>query len=249
LPSESDTGQTPEGIPLPNIRERVLPVLERQGEELERSIEYFKNQYKKDLVHRMVLSGGGVGLKGLDRFLNRHFDIALEHCNVLLKSQGGPANRNRDATDPIGPALTVAAGLALGRCGKINVLPEEWRASFKKKLLKNVPVMVLALLLAVFGGMSVHLRQTRDAVRDQVSFQKAELAREKLKMEFLKKPVHLLASLKKENRQLQEEMESLQPGGPRMLAFFPPMLDELSHIVPSNVSLSEITFSVSQKGK
>jgi Tfp pilus assembly PilM family ATPase len=78
--AEDADGKTEEGIALSLVREKLEVNFTKQITEMDRSIEYFKNQYRKDTVDRLILSGGGVGLSGLYNFLKENLDLEIERC-------------------------------------------------------------------------------------------------------------------------------------------------------------------------
>jgi len=145
FPAEDNNGKTEEGVPLSLLRERFEPILVKQVTELDRSIEYFKNQYRKNSVDRLILSGGGVGLSGMYRFLKENLDLEIDRCNVFMQAAVQDDSLSKEKMKLYGPSLTVAAGLALGKCDKINILPEKYRPSFKKTLIKLLPLYMVTV--------------------------------------------------------------------------------------------------------
>ncbi|MBI4383006.1 MAG: pilus assembly protein PilM [Nitrospinae bacterium] len=242
LPPENADGKTQEGIPLREIRERMLPVLSKQMEELHRSVDYFRNQYKRDSVHRMILSGGAVGLSGLYKLFSEHLGVEIERCNVLLQSAKPVSGVSDKDTKLLGTSLTTAAGLALGKCDKINLLPEEYRFSLKKTLVQlapwsAVPIFILALLTA-----SVQMRGTVKTQDLLIAQKNAELAQLQQQVVESRKPTLKLADLKKEKESLENEKKMLPAVSGRSVDV-PEVLLELARLVPGNTSLSQIAFA------
>ncbi len=157
-PAEDNIGKTEEEIPLKLLREQLNPILIKQVTEIDRSIEYFKNQYRKDSVDRLILSGGGVGLSGMYKFLKENLELEIDRCNVFMQADVLDDSVSKEKMKLYGPSLTVAAGLALGKCDKINILPEKYRPSFKKLLIKLAPLAAVFVLFAALYGYSSHLR-------------------------------------------------------------------------------------------
>jgi len=240
LPAEDSRDKTQEGIPLAQIRERVLPVVARQAEEFQRSLDYFRNQYKVTAVHRMILSGGAVSLKGLYQFLAQNMDIAIDRCNALMQST--PPLTAVDTADVklLGPSLTTAAGLAIGRCDKINVLPEEFRYSLKKTLIKWAPFSALPLLLVTLLVFSIVYRGSIET-KQQLLKEKQNISRElQAKVVAGRVPLEDLSQLKNLKQQLEKEKSQLpRVANPVDLRH---VLDELSRLTPANTSLSKLSY-------
>lgn len=246
LPPENADGETQEGIPLLEIRERILPVLVKQMEELHRSLEYFKNQYKKDNVHRMILSGGAVGLSGLYKLFSENLGVGIERCNVFMQGKTRLADVADKEVKLLGPSLTAAAGLAVGRCEKINVLPEEYRGSLKKTLIQLapwslIPVFILALLI-----VSVSLRGNIRSQNEKIKAQDAELVQSQQKALDSQAPGKKLAQLKQEKGDLEKEL-SLLPGMSGNHVDIPELLRELARLAPPNVSFSEVDYAAGDR--
>jgi type IV pilus assembly protein PilM len=241
LPAENALDKTPEGIPLKEIRARVLPIVTKQTEEFHRSLEYFKNQYKKDKVHRMIMSGGGVSLKGLYQFLASHLDVEIERCNALLQSSVPVKNVPQDTVKLLGPSLTTAAGLALGRCDKINVLPEEFRYSLRKTLIAWAPLLPLPLVLIGMLLFSQSLRADVAAKTKQLEENQRKLEILQSQLPEAQLPLQQLEQIKKAVAQLQKEKSDLpEAGNPVDLQA---VLDELAKAIPQNAAFAKIAYT------
>jgi len=242
FPGENNKGSTEEGIPLKQIRERFEPILEKQVTEMDRSIEYFKNQYRKDSVDRLILSGGGVGLSGLYQFLKQNLDLEIDRCNVFMQAEVQDDSLSKEKMKLFGPSLTVAAGLALGKCDKINVIPEKYRPSLKKTLNKLAPLAAVLVLFAALYGYSSHLR-------DKVSNQKALLNDQRVGLEKLQTqapelqvPIKQLKGFKETKTALTKEKKQL-PGSASFPFDFDLVFSELSLLIPNNTSISKIVYA------
>ncbi len=242
LPPENADGKTQEGIPLREIRERMLPVLSKQMEELTRSVDYFKNQYKKDTVHRMILSGGAVGLSGLYKLFSEHLGVEIERCNVLLQSAKPVSGVSDKDTKLLGTSLTTAAGLALGKCDKINLLPEEFRFSLKKSLIQFAPWSAIPIFILALLTTSVQMRGTVKSQNLLIAQRNAELTQLQQQVAESQKPALKLAGLRKEKESLENEKKAL-PGVSDQPVDVPDVLLELARLIPGNTSLSQIAFT------
>lgn len=241
FPAENHDGKTEEGIPLELIRERLEPVLFKQVTEIDRSIEYFKNQYRKGSVDRLILSGGGVGLSGLYKFLKEHLDLEIDRCNVFMQASVQDDSISKENMKLYGPSLTVAAGLALGKCDKINVLPEIYRPSLKKTLVKLAPLAAVFILFAALYGYSSFLRHTVTEKTRLLNDQKIKLAKLQTQAPELQKPIQELEELKNTKAELLEEKDQL-PGIAPFPFNFRKVLSEFTLLIPSNAALSDIIY-------
>lgn len=247
LPPEDSPDKNQEGIPLTQIRDRVLPLVTRQTEEVQRSVDYFKNRYKVDTVHRIILSGGAVSLKGLYQFLASNVDITIDRCNALMQSSPPLKSVSTEDVKLLGPSLTTAAGLAIGRCDKINVLPEEFRYSLKKTLIKWAPFSALPILLIAMLVFSISYRGSI-ATKQKLLQEKQKISQAlQVKVVAAKTLREDLDQLKALQRQLQKEKSQL----PRVSnpVDLHRVLSELSRLTPSNTSLSKLSYIVKNAGR
>ncbi|HIJ50733.1 MAG TPA: pilus assembly protein PilM [Nitrospinae bacterium] len=242
FPAEDADGKTEEGIALSLIREKLETILTKQITEMDRSIEYFKNQYRKDSVDRLILSGGGVGLSGIYQFLKENLDLEIDRCNPFFQADIEDESISKENMKLYGPSLTAAAGLALGQCDKINILPEKYRPSLKKTLAKLAPVAAVLLIGGLLYGYSSNLRQEVITKKTALQDQKISLAKLQIQAPLLDKPIKDLKSLKEAQARLRREKRSI-PGAIPSPFKFDEIFSELALLVPGNTSLSEMTFS------
>lgn len=244
FPAEDAKGKTEEDIPLSLVREKLEPILEKQVTEMDRSIEYFKNQYRKDSVDRLILSGGGVGLSGLYQYLKENLDLEIDRCNPFFQADSEDESISKENMKLYGPSLTAAAGLALGQCDKINILPDKYRPSLKKLLAKLAPVAAVFLIGAMLYSYSTNLRQEVVTHQAALSTQQIELAKLQIQVPELEKPAKELKALEKAKKELNIEMRSI-PGATPFPFKFQEIYSEIGLVVQENTSISEIFFSAS----
>jgi len=241
FPAEDADGKTEEGIALSLIREKLETILTKQITEMDRSIEYFKNQYRKDSVDRLILSGGGVGLSGIYQFLKENLDLEIDRCNPFFQADTEDESIPKENMKLYGPSLTAAAGLALGQCDKINILPEKYRPSLKKTLAKLAPVAAVLLIGGLLYGYSSNLRQEVITKNAALQDQKISLAKLQIQAPLLDKPIKDLKALKQTRKDLQKEKRSL-PGANPIPFKFDNIYSELALIVQDNTSISKMAF-------
>lgn len=241
FPAEDSDGKTEEGLPLKVVRERMEPILVKQATEMDRSIEYFKNQYRKDTVHRLILSGGGVGLRGLYLFLKENLNLEIDRCNVFFQAEVQDDSISKENMKLYGPSLTVAAGLALGQCDKINILPEKYRPSLKKTLTKLAPLAAVLVLFAALFGYSSSLRTEVSNKKALLDEQKITLAKLQVQAPEREKPIQQLKGLKKTKQALRKEKRQL-PGSSPFPFDFDQVFSELSRLISDDTSIAKFTY-------
>jgi type IV pilus assembly protein PilM len=248
FPAEDADGKTEEGIALSLIREKLEAILTKQLTEMDRSIEYFKNQYRKDSVDRLILSGGGVGLSGIYQFLKEHLDLEIDRCNPFFQADTEDASISKENMKLYGPSLTAAAGLALGQCDKINILPDKYRPTLKKTLAKLAPIAAVLLIVGSLYAYSSNLRQEVKTKTATLSNERIELAKLQIQLPLLDKPIKELKKLRKKRNKLKKEKKAL-PGSTSFPFKFYDVYTELALLVDNNTSLSEVTFEKQDGGK
>jgi type IV pilus assembly protein PilM len=242
FPAENNDGKTEEEIPLKLIRDRFEPILVKQVTEMDRSIEYFKNQYRKDSVDRLILSGGGVGLSGMYQFLKENLDLEIDRCNAFMQAEVQDDSISKEKMKLFGPSLTVAAGLALGKCDKINVLPEKFRPSLKKTMVKLAPLAAIFVLFAALYGYSSYLRGEVSSKKALLNDKKVELAELQIQAPELEKPLQQLKGFKESRTALNKEKNQL-PGSSPFPFDFDLVFSEVALLIQSNTAIFKIVYA------
>ncbi len=241
LPEEGATGGTSEGITFEDLLDRMLPVLNKQAEELYRSVEYFKNLFKRDDISRLTISGGAGGLKGFYRFLSDMLELRIEQFNPLIQSTPPVAGITEEEAHMLGPSLTAATGLGIGTSAKINLLPEEFRPSIKKDLIKLARVAIVPLILT---GLVLYSGHIRGKVKDRQTVLQAsrqQLTQLQQTLQQLELPKQELARLETQKSLLQNKMGAM-PLGSEKGVDFPLIFEELARRMPGNASLEKVSF-------
>lgn len=241
LPEEGAAGGTSEGITFDELFDRMLPVLNKQAEELYRSVEYFKNMFKRDDISRLTVSGGAGGLKGFYRFLSEMLELRIEQFNPLLQSNPPVTGVSEEEAQMLGPSLTAATGLGIGACDKINLLPEEFRPSIKKDLIKLARVAIVPLILI---GLVLFTGQMRSKVKDretELQSARQQLSQLQQSLARLEAPKQELARLEAQKMRLQTKIGEMPLGSEKGIDF-PKIFKELARRMPSNASLEKVSY-------
>ncbi len=241
LPEEGAAGGTTERISYDELFDRILPVLNKQAEELYRSVEYFKNMFKRDDISRLTVSGGAGGLKGFYRFLSEMLELRIEQFNPLLQSSPPVTGISEEEAQMLGPSLTAATGLGISACDNINLLPEEFRPSIKKDLMKLARVAIVPLILI---GLVLFTGQMRGKVKDRqtvLQTSRQQLSQLQQSLSQLESPRQELARLEMQKKRLQEKIGEM-PLGSEKGVDFSRIFKELARRMPANASLEKVSF-------
>lgn len=95
------------------VCEAIIPNLVDLANEIRRSLDFYRRQHRNEEVDRIILSGGTAVMPGLDTFIANEVGI-----NAVLADPFSYLMVDTDELSPeylrdIGPAMTVAVGLAL----------------------------------------------------------------------------------------------------------------------------------------
>jgi len=186
IPREDSVEKTPEGIPLTQILEVMKPTLRRMLNEILRSFDYYKEQFREPKIAKVFLAGGSSKLKNLEEYLSTGLGAKVEVVNPL---QGLSVSlSNKDSMEDLreaSPRLTLALGLALGEAESLNLI----RA--KKPARKGIEVgnifeavkipsmgwaTAVVLILVFMLGYNFYLGRKQAYYRAEVESKKAILA-------------------------------------------------------------------------
>lgn len=148
IPKKDTTEVTDGGIPLVHIYEMMAPTLRRLQNEILRSFDYYKEEFREEKIDKIFLTGGGSSLKNLDEFLSNALGIKVETIdpteNLKIDQSSGI-----DPSDlkEVSPRLALAVGLALARSKKINFRKTKGkprRHNISKKFFENIKLDIPA---------------------------------------------------------------------------------------------------------
>jgi type IV pilus assembly protein PilM len=234
IPSVEDRGKTGEGIPISQLAVRIRPVLEKLETEISRSFDYYAFQFQGETITRLLLTGGGAQLKGIETFFSDRFDVRVGFLDPLapIVIQDSPVFSEVDAANRM--VLTVAMGLALPLTERFNLLPLDLQPHRKRWSVRApVAYAILGLLLLLPLGQYAYQSQR------SVSTLKRAVTLKKSKLEQYQYIFREHARLQAENSQLDARLArlpSLDLRVPRMAA----ALRLISQKIPADVALTNI---------
>ncbi len=178
IPPENSQEKTSEGIPLTQILEVMKPTLRRMLNEILRSFDYYKEQFREEKINRVFLAGGSSRLKNLEEYLSTGLGTKVEIVNPI--SGIGVDIKDKQAQErlaSLAPRLTLALGLALGETESLNLLhikkPEKKGVEIEK-IFAAVPVpnktwVAAAILIVVMAfGYNFYLGHKLSYFREQL---------------------------------------------------------------------------------
>lgn len=243
LGSEVEEGQLLEGIPLVQAQKRLEVVTDRLILEVERSLNYYKNQFKDYEIDKVFLTGGGSLLKGLAETLGKNFEIPIHTFQdagaLTLKKKINEELFLRNL-----PFLTNLLGLISHTRPLINLcsqstIPQVKRAS-PGRYLKPALVSLLPLGVIFFFG-SQYLTASR-----QVIHLRKELAGKQEQLARVGQPVEEISRLEQEEAGLNQVLAVL----PRIKLKKLPLKDlfrELPALLPSNMTVTRLQLTRSKE--
>ena len=109
-------GQDVEGIPLGNAIPIIRSVSEEIGNEIQKTLDFFKATTVDAPVQRVMMSGGSARVIEFSPYLTERFGCPVELMDPLRNVAKGK-ELNLDRLEDIGSSLAVAVGLALRTLG------------------------------------------------------------------------------------------------------------------------------------
>ncbi|MEE9122503.1 MAG: type IV pilus assembly protein PilM [Syntrophobacteria bacterium] len=240
IPSVEDRGKTGEGIPLSQLAVRIRPVLEKLETEISRSFDYYAFQFQGETITRLLLTGGGAQLQGIEAFFADRFDVRVGFLDPLapIVIEDSPVFSEVDAANRM--VLTVAVGLALPLTERFNLLPVDLQPHRKRWSVRApVAYAILGLLLLLpLGQYAYQSHRSVSTLKRAVTFKKSKF--EQYQYIFREHD-----RLQAENSQLDARLArlpSLDLRVPQMAA----ALRLISQKIPEDVALTNI--DVEEKG-
>jgi type IV pilus assembly protein PilM len=109
----SASEQSQEVVPQ-EVEQAIQSVTETVTGEISRSLDFFAATAAESRISRIVLTGGGSRISGLDAAFQAKTNIPVEHLNPLARVV--PSSRfDQQFLEEVGPSLGVSVGLALRR--------------------------------------------------------------------------------------------------------------------------------------
>ena len=226
-------GKTKEGIPLSQILEAMKPTLQKVLNEILRSFDYYKEQFRETKINKVYLTGGSAKLKNLANFLSAGLGTPVEIFDTLAGITIHPQLANVAVLKASSGQLAVAIGLAINQGETINFVRKRVEAKTRfeiKKIFEGIKLpeipnvaLVSTLILIVFltiaynfylefriGGLKMELISKQGILED---------------VKALKDRREILLKIKSEETQLRDT------------------LSKFTELLPTGVSLSSLSYN------
>lgn len=222
IPSQTNPNGAANGISLERMYVSIRPVLEKLVAEIDRSFEFYRQQFNGSTIEKVYICGGTAKLVNLREYLVSELRLQVEGLETLFD-----VSCNGDGKiDGVKPELTAAFGVTFEGRGI-----RSWRfpsiGDFRKKGLL-VPLAGVLGIVAAFG-MYWNLENRSKVLQMAVEKRRRQVGQ-------LEATMREIVSLRKRRDTLKKEL-SLYPARLLKQPPYPDLLMEISHLVPGNVSL------------
>jgi type IV pilus assembly protein PilM len=234
IPKADSTEKLPSGIPVKHLLTLQEPILARLLAEINRSIDYYRREFTVPGINRLLLCGGGAGLKNLQEYIETNVGIPTEVFDPFRTHN--LYRRDRPFSEGLGTRLVGVLGL-LFEAATVDLLPKELKSQRSRKSdIKKVialVVLVIPVLIAIYFILAF---QSGVKKRNVENYKKRLKALEVINADYY--------DLKEDISELETKQKSLSDivGAPSKLVS---ILRQLSFYIPSNIQLK--TFSLTKE--
>jgi len=109
--------QASEGHEPEEVQPSINAVSDAFGDELGRTLDFFKSSFKVDRLDRVLVSGGGSMIHGLMDMLSDRLRVSVDRFNPFQLVEIDGKTEDPMAVREIGGGATVVVGLALRQVG------------------------------------------------------------------------------------------------------------------------------------
>ncbi len=243
IPEESTADLTDDGLPLKQIYQVMRPTLRRFLNEIGRSFGYYKEQFSKTSIDRVILAGGSAKMKNLDVHLSSELGVNIEKIEELIKIDKGQQVQDQELMLRTLPHIAIAIGAALSQAKEMNFIgkavgfsgksagaagpvSEREGSALPKNFYAAAAISVAVFYLAALAAMNVSLNNTIRGYKNVLDEQKSLLAN----LKTLSEKQSILAKVEKQKVPIR------------------PALAELTNIMPKYSFLEAFSFSNASKG-
>jgi type IV pilus assembly protein PilM len=230
IPKEDSQDKTSEGIPLSQILEVMKPTLRRMLNEILRSFDYYKEQFREPKINKVYLAGGSSKLKNLEEYLTTGLGIKVEVANPLSGLNIELADKaSADELREVAPRLTLSLGLALGEAKRLNLVhvkkPAKKGVEFDKffeaiPIPSNVWTLAVVLILVIAVAQNVYLAKMVGHFRSELESKRAILT-----------DLRSLADRREIINKISMEETRVRD-----------ILEQLNLTIPSGITLTQLTY-------
>ena len=247
IPVKDSAEVTDTGVPLAHVYEMMAPTLRRLQNEILRSFDYYKEEFREEKIDNIFLTGGSSGLLHMDEYFSNALGIKVENLNPVENLRVDPSSRiDAGALKKVSIRLALAVGLALEQSEKINLLKVKVREkssqfqgfgsvdNILKKLNINIPAgthvsaasfnFVLALIVVIAIVYNVYLANMRDRYKNELASKQAIMT----DVNALNEKRAILQQITKEQTHLRET------------------LSQITRVLPAGVTFTHLSYDNSK---
>ena len=122
----------PAEVSMDELGNCVRQALDKLIREVERSIQYYKEQYSEAAIDHIVLSGGGALIKNIDTYFGSQLDAGVSILNPF-EAAGITGWEGHEDVGSIAPKMAMAVGLAIDEKSSLNFIPEKYKRAARKQ--------------------------------------------------------------------------------------------------------------------
>lgn len=237
IPDENTTEVTEEGLPLKQIYQVLRPTLRRFLNEINRSFNYYKEQFSKVSIDRVILSGENSKIKNLDLHLSSEIGVKIEKIEDLLKIEKGQTIKDLNEFLLSIPNIALAIGVALLQNKEMDFTSKGVSGNIlsgKIEIERLTPSKQTAIAIVGLIALSYILTLYLVTTNVENTIKKYE--------KLIKEQRLLLLNLKllKDKEETLSKIESQKN-------YLRPLIVEIANIMPTKVNLDTFTFNNSTK--
>ncbi len=241
IPEENTQDLTEDGLPLKQIYQVMRPTLRRFLNEVSRSFGYYKEQFSKVSIDRVILAGGASKMKNIDSHLSSELGISIEKIEGLIKVEKGPSVKDGDLLLQTIPHIAIAMGAALSQAKEMNFIGKSHahlghgekdgtkqlfsQIALPKNFYSAAVISAFVIYIAAVAAMNVSLNNRISSYRQLINEQKTLLANLKV----LSEKQMILSKIEKQKVPLR------------------PAIAELTNLLPKNAFLDILSYSNASK--
>jgi len=230
---QADSMQTlKDNLSASQVAGMVRPVLEKIVQESKRSLEYFRQLYRKEEISQVYLCGGGALSPGFERFFQERLRTPVKVFGIGGRIKLHRSIKSNEEIETVFPRLARAAALSTSRKWEINFIPpldKILQDILRRKVLILIPIIALFVVSFLFYRSKAALIPQHEKI---VEAKKQQLA----VFQGDQEPYRVLTGLRRQlaAREKVGLYSSLrQPN-------WKGILKEFSRITPASILLSEI---------
>jgi type IV pilus assembly protein PilM len=217
----------------------VRPVLERLMAEIGRSFDYYRNQFHRERIDRLFLSGGGANTKNIATYLSETLRLPVERLNPFDKILSDAKKIETQFLDQRGSSFAIALGIALPDRKRIELLPAKEPYWSKARMERWIPRLAALITLLAFAGIIWGLSS-------QVAILKKERDEKMAKVKTVEMLQAKLTLLKEKENKMKADL-SLFPSSTITPVPFRKALTGVSQSLPENVTVALLSIQSEKK--